>query len=169
MDYDSAYGQLPVAERIAVHQNPSAPYCTLVDAPFCMVQTTATWDRGFAVLNTSTDPNQETTVTGYDGLARLTQITLPSSDHCDMGHVPVQTFQYEVALDQGPVSRITAHHNHGNEDCSAPAYIETVSYVDGLGRVRAALTRRSENEWERSGVTVFNARGTQSLAYQNDT
>ncbi|MBK7774713.1 MAG: RHS repeat-associated core domain-containing protein [Sandaracinaceae bacterium] len=133
-----------------------------------MVETTATWDRGFGVLRTATDPNGQTTTVAYDGLARLTAVTPPNFNDCPMIDVPVQTFRYDLVVDGRPVSRITALQNHGNVGCTAPAYIESVSYVDGLGRARAALTRRSGTEWERSGVTIFNARGTAYLGYQND-
>ena len=168
VDYEAVYAQLPEVERIAIGRRHQQTFCAATSAPFCMIKTTATWDRGFGVLRTATDPNAQTTAVAYDGLARLTAVTPPRFDDCSMMGVPVQTFQYDVALNGSPVSRITALQNHGNSDCTAPAYIESVSYVDGLGRARVALTRRADGEWERSGVTVFNARGTPNLAFQND-
>ncbi|MBK8591845.1 MAG: VCBS repeat-containing protein [Sandaracinaceae bacterium] len=167
VEYEDAYAQLPQAERIAVAGYDGQTFCDAT-IPFCMVETTATWDRGFGVLRTATDPNGQTTTVAYDGLARLTAVTPPNFNDCPMIDVPVQTFRYDLVVDGRPVSRITALQNHGNVGCTAPAYIESVSYVDGLGRARAALTRRSGTEWERSGVTIFNARGTAYLGYQND-
>jgi RHS repeat-associated protein len=167
VEYDLAYAQLPLVERIAVDRIAGQSFCATTTAPFCMVETSAEWDRGFGVLQKATDPNDQVTRVAYDGLARLTAVTPPDFSDCAMTGVPVQTFQYDLVVDGLPVSRIKALQNYGSQSCSAPAYIESQSYVDGLGRARVALTRRDTSSWERSGIVVFNARGAAHLGFQN--
>jgi YD repeat-containing protein len=168
---DAAYAQLPASERIAVGGTTGASFCATSTrtAPFCLMETRATWDRGFGVLKTVTDPNRQVSTVAYDGLGRLSAMIPPGFDGCAMDNAPTQVFKYELGAGEDlPVHRITALQNHGNADCTEPAFLESVSYVDGLGRARVALARRGDLEWERSGSGVFNARGTPYLGFQND-
>ena len=175
VEYDAAYAQLPVREAIAVHPG-SAPYCD-ADSPssyFCTLSTTATWDRGFGVLLTATDPNADATTVEYDGLGRLSAVFPPAlaSDECGSS-TPNQVFRYELGVDGLPVSMV-ATASPRPEGCTS-LEVESRSYVDGLGRVRAALTR-SDNangstvgsrRWIKSGVTEFTRRGTPFRAHDS--
>ncbi|MCA9574635.1 MAG: SpvB/TcaC N-terminal domain-containing protein [Polyangiales bacterium] len=169
---DEAYAQLPTSERIAIRRGRDATFCAdpvaNAGAPFCLLETHATWERGMGVLRTATDPNDETSSVAYDGLGRLTAVVPPAFDDCTMTGAPTQSFTYQLATADSPVSRIMARVNHGNVGCTAPEYLDTVSYVDGLGRPRVSLARRGPMEWERSGLAVLNARGSSYMGYHND-
>ncbi len=172
VEYDDAYAQLPMTESVAVHQH-GGDYCDTSaegNGHFCMVSTEATWDRGFGALLTATDPNDETSSVAYDGLGRLSAVRPPAHPGEGCTSLPTQTFQYDLLSEGLPVSMVesTSH-----TQCSA-YLIRSRSYVDGLGRPRAALTRGQAGisgggrQWEQTGVSELSARGTAYQAYNPD-
>jgi RHS repeat-associated protein len=162
--YDSAYAQLPTQEDVALHPG-TASYCSTTVDGFCVLRTTAEWDRGFGVLRSATDPNGEETTMAYDGLARIVAVTPPDAGSA-CGTSPMQVFDYVLRVDDAPLSYVEARQPY---DCTDA--LVTRSYVDGLGRARATLTladgETSGTRWEQSGVGTFTARGTPSRGYDN--
>ncbi len=165
--YDPAYAHLPLRESTAVGQG-AQDFCDRgTSGAFCMLTTSAAWDRGFGVLLSATDANQQTTRVGYDGLARLTFLAPPRVAACDMGDKPTHRFYYELVPNGLPVSFVRSVQNEGNDDCSADELIQSYAYVDGLGRARATMTRAENSSWEQSGVQLYSARGTPVRTFNN--
>jgi RHS repeat-associated protein len=166
--YDEAYAQLPETESVAVHQH-GGSYCdTSVTGggQFCMVSTEATWDRGFGALLSALDPNGETSTVEYDGLGRLAAVRPPDHPGDTCTGRPTQTFHYDLLTEGLPVSMVETFSHF---QCSGNI-TRSRSYVDGLGRPRAALGRTQSGfsggrKWDQNGVSDFSARGTAYEAY----
>lgn len=175
VQYDTAYGHLPIKESIATRLGSTGTECDPESGTFCMLTTDATWDRGFGVLRSATDPNEQTSNVGYDGLGRLSAVTPPTAPGDTCPTKPVQVFNYDLVPSGLPVSVVYSSTIVG---CGAgDAHdIETRSYVDGLGRARASATQTQQNigggvggkRWEKSGVVTFSARGTPIRACNNE-
>ncbi|MEZ4252403.1 MAG: SpvB/TcaC N-terminal domain-containing protein [Polyangiales bacterium] len=175
--YDETFAQLPEREAIAVHGG-TASYCDVSTNGLCMMSTTAVWDRGMGVLLTATDPNGQSTEVRYDGLGRLGAVVPPrhSGDvvydrDCPAG-TPTQTFRYVLVEDGLPISHVeSASHPHSRCSLGANASVLARSYVDGLGRARAALVRSEHGDgvggrrWIQNGIATLSARGTPVRAY----
>ena len=175
VEYDAAYGQLPVTESIATRLGSTGAECGPESGTFCMLSTTATWDRGFGVLLTATDPNSRVSNVDYDGLGRLSAVIPPAVGDDTCPTKPVQVFNYDLVPGGLPISVVDSRTLVG---CGSGQYddIQTRSYVDGLGRARASATQGRNNigggisgkRWEQSGIVVFSARGTPVEAYDNE-
>ena len=170
LSYDGVYSQLPEKESVAAHTRTGASYCdSASSAPFCMLSTTANWQRGLGTLTSVTDPNGHTNTVGYDGLSRLTHLTPPSLG-CQVNNTPSFRAHYDLAVSGGPISRIRAEQVYFEPGaCADEKTIQTRTYIDGLGRPRSALTLSEHNNWERSAVAYFTNRGAALQACNNDT
>ncbi|MAQ18085.1 MAG: hypothetical protein CMN30_25215 [Sandaracinus sp.] len=166
--YDAAYAQLPITESVAAHSHGGA-YCdggTIAGGSFCMVSTSATWDRGFGALLEATDPNGQSSTVDYDGLGRLTAVHPPAHPDDTCADQPTQSFTYTLGSNAHPVSVVEAW---THQECSG-SLMRTRSYVDGLGRPRATLARTGVNfgggrSWEQTGVSPLSLRGTPYASY----
>ncbi|MCC7542876.1 MAG: hypothetical protein IT379_42060, partial [Deltaproteobacteria bacterium] len=167
VDLDGEYHQFPLIERTTV-----AP----TGAEVSSLVTTATWDRGLDAILDVTDPNDNVSKMHRDGLGRITALLPPrigTSFDCAGGAIisedfPTVVIGYELtdSPEAQPVSRVitssilqcyalTPHHQ-----------LQSVAYVDGLGRPRATLTTGDdEHAWVQSGVGVFTPRGTAERAH----
>ena len=170
--YDTDYAQLPERESAAIGTL-TASYCdggATGASAFCMVSSTATWDRGSGALLTVTDPNGRVSAVSYDGLGRMTAVHPPAlAADCA---VPTHTFRYDLVPAGEPVSVVESY-QHVN--CSG-GVVQARSYVDGLGRPRASLHRMAlsigggaGNHWEKTAVPSFSARGTPYIAFNSTT
>ena len=177
VDYDLAYAQFPEAERVDV--SPGGD----LDG---VLQYTATWDRGFSVITQATDPNGFTTDLAYDGLSRPTAITPPDEAGCSGTGQPVTRIAYHLsgqvtedalfAPETVPVSRIVTTTQLSCTSTPPPRgpapdatdILQSINYLDGLGRARAVLATGDEhgNTWIKSGVVTFDQKGTARRAYQ---
>ena len=53
-------------------------------------------------------------------------------------------------------------------DCAGTDTLESIAYVDGLGRARAALATNTASDWVRSGLTTLDKKGSVRRTYQSD-
>lgn len=157
VDYDPEFAQLATAEHLQVGPGASD-----------VLTYSGEWDRGLGAITNSTDPNGLTTSVTYDGLGRLTSVTPPAVGGCTPG-LPTTTIQYELTSNPTtqPLSRVITT---TALDCNDPsAKLESIAYVDGLGRARAALSTGDDNHaWVRSGITTLDKKGTVRRTYQTD-
>lgn len=170
ISYDLAYAQLPEGETIAIDGVRDGDACDSGSAVFCTLTTTAEWDRGFGMLLNATDPNSETSTVDYDGLGRLAAVILPTLP-ADCSSRPAHVLNYDLVPEGQPINIVhsTALAGCGEDPTDT---IQTRSYIDGLGRTRARLSRTEFDEgsgrrWEQSDVVGFTARGTTSSTFNS--
>ncbi|MDH5492706.1 MAG: hypothetical protein OEY14_12205, partial [Myxococcales bacterium] len=167
VSYDSAYAQLPELEATAVDAS-AGSYCSRT-SPFCMVETSAAWDRGMGALLRMTGPNEQSTEVRYDGLGRLAAMQAPPADGCTLSG-PGQRFNYTLNAGGLPVSEIVSRTLTGDSTCTSEAWLESRGYVDGLGRPRAGLTKaESTYGWVKGGVPAFSPRGSSTRSCDVET
>jgi len=161
VDRDTDWAAFATVERVAVSRTGGA---------FGFLTITAEHDRALGVALRATDANGYATEIGYDGLGRVRYQRAPNVDGCT-GDVPLRRVDYEITTD--PAARpISVMRSHQELSCVALGddTLESVSYVDGLGRVRATLTEGEDasRPWIRGGVTRFTSRGSVARAWQSD-
>ncbi|MEC7525277.1 MAG: RHS repeat domain-containing protein, partial [Myxococcota bacterium] len=161
--YDSPFAQLAEDEYLAIDRVAS-PHPNQND---WRLHYHGDWDRGLGAITGSTDPNGLETDVTYDGLGRLTSVTPPDHETCT--NAPTTRIQYELTASPAsqPVSQVTST---TFLDCGAGAdTLQSIAYVDGLGRARASLaTGDSATEWLRGGIATFDKKGTVRRTYQPD-
>ncbi|MEC7525276.1 MAG: RHS repeat domain-containing protein, partial [Myxococcota bacterium] len=156
--YDTQFAQLATSEHLAIDRTGGSTVTRL--------SYVGTWDRGLGAITRSTDPNGLETDVTYDGLGRLTGVTPPDHENCT--DTPTTRIQYELTASPAsqPVSRVIST---TLLDCAGTDTLQSIAYVDGLGRARASLaTGDSASEWLRGGITTFDKKGTVRRTYQPD-
>jgi RHS repeat-associated protein len=130
----------------------------------------ASYNPGLGVVSSSRDFNGHTTTYGHDAFGRLTSIVAPG----DSEALPTQVFAYiasdpanqrvyaydragGLSLTSGIVTP-SAIRTHAREVSGDSGTLDTVHYVDGLGRELASV-EETETGFAVSGVVAFNRMG----------
>jgi RHS repeat-associated protein len=159
--------------RYAVAE-PDAAFAQVVELEHVRVgvsqfhQYSGQWDRGLGAITSATDPNYVTTSVTYDGLGRLTSTSLTSISPPTECERPTTRIAYALTAQPltQPVSTVTTT---TVLDCVSNDVLVSIAYVDGLGRARAGLaTGDDEHAWVRSGLSILDAKGAVSRAWQTD-
>jgi len=172
--YDQAFAQLPV-QRI-VYAGPVGPQGCGTDP----LATTFNYDRGFARVIQTVDPNGATSTASYDGFGRLVQAT--DSDPSSPLPNALPTFLAEYDVKTGSPMRVHTQQlvGEGKPFSLLPKlppkgprgiYRERWDFIDGLGRHLATLssadpTAGDTANWIVSGRTQVSANGYVLKAYQ---
>jgi RHS repeat-associated protein len=157
VDYSAdPFEQLPTSE-------------TIQTGPTSSLTTQGTFDRGLGTVLAVTDPNALVTTATYDGLGRITSSLPPPVAACGTSNTtPTSVLFYELTTTPSaqPLSRVRTE---TFTDCAGTDVLESMAYIDGLGRTRAALaTSELTGEWIRSGITTLDDKGTVRRTYQTD-
>ncbi|MFH0899442.1 MAG: toxin TcdB middle/N-terminal domain-containing protein, partial [Pseudomonadota bacterium] len=160
MSYDSDYACYPVAEAVATSRTADG---------FSWLSTSGEWDRGLGAITVMRDPNGYESRVTYDGLGRLTSAWLPPVVGCESASMPSSVVRYHVSADPAsqPASWVKTTKYLSCVDESQ--ILESIVYLDGLGRVRATLAtaeQESGSEWIKGGVSTFDAKGAVRSSYQ---
>jgi RHS repeat-associated protein len=115
--------------------------------------TSALWHQGFGVVINMTDFNGNETRLYYDALGRLKEVYRPGCDS-----VPSTKYEYYL---NAPLSYV---HTLSNESCDELSWLETYTYVDGLGRTREVVSEGDDN-WVVSGYVTYDAKGNEERRY----
>jgi hypothetical protein len=156
--YDTAFADLPVAETIFRGGCGTAPLATQAD-----------FDRGFELASEVRDWNAQPARMTYDHLGRLTALTRPLPGG-GAGTVESVKLAYFLPPDLGkPYSAIHSMTQDGGGPADAK-YLESVSFVDGMGRTRATLSEADpsagdQGDWVASGFVDFDAKGALRRKY----
>jgi RHS repeat-associated protein len=128
--------------------------------------TTAGYDRGLGLVTNVTDPNNLTTKVVYDQFGRLVQLFRKST-----ATLPSVEISYSLPSAEDPraYSIIHTRSQDGATDATN-SYVESYSYVDGMGRARVGLTQADteagdEQPWIVSTVAEFDAKGAVRRKY----
>jgi RHS repeat-associated protein len=158
-NYDADYASTLISAEVATRPGAGG---------LAWLATQATWDRGLAIPREIVTARGERTRVLYDGLGRVTAIQEPNVVGCT-GSWPTARVDYDDPIDPGqrPISvrRITSFNSCGDGDRSEQAF----SYVDGLGRDRAALATGADAEsapWIRTGLVELDRRGAARAEHQ---
>lgn len=98
--------------------------------------TTATYDRGFEHLLSSTDSTGQPAAFSYDGFGQLLTSTFADPDSPgNLAPLPTSVIEYHYTHDAStqPYSHIIRRVQDGSET-SANSYLETTTVLDGMGR-----------------------------------
>ena len=137
--YDSESHTYPIKERIY----------TGSDA----LEFTAEYDNVFGKISKVADTNGISTSYTYDNFGRITSVVKPG----DLNSLPTTIYEYNV---DAPLSIITVR----NREVSGSAgTLDSLSYMDGLGRARAEATEDDGGMWVVSKATLYNARGEKTF------
>ncbi|MBK8997997.1 MAG: RHS repeat-associated core domain-containing protein [Myxococcales bacterium] len=143
--------------------------------------TGAAYDRGFGLVTTVVELSTRQTRVAYDAFGRLSQLTRPHPTTL-LALSPKASVKVEYFLppDLGstptkPVSYSLIHTStHDGEALSDDAYLESWSYVDGLGRTLVTLSEADPSlpsqggdgaQWVASGQVVFDGKGALQRKY----
>ncbi|MCC7540733.1 MAG: VCBS repeat-containing protein [Deltaproteobacteria bacterium] len=168
---DEDYAQFPLEERTAILPGRAS------DDQFLITE--GVWDRGLDAITEVSDPNGQTSQVFRDGLGRVTALLppfIPDSSRCPgvTDPLPTVVIEYELTEEPStqPVSRVvTTSVLECYATSSGPGQVQSIAYVDGLGRTRASLSTgddASERPWVQSGVGVLTPRGTAERAHIAD-
>lgn len=137
--YDPETHWFPVEERLPLEGGRSAVF-------------SGTYDRGFGVLTSLTDPNGQTTQYRYDGLARLAKILDPRATEAE----PSTSYSYRFGTPESPLSTTTVQQLVVRGEGK---YRTSIEYSDAFGRTRLVKQRR-EGDYVASGWKTFTRGGT---------
>jgi RHS repeat-associated protein len=156
VNYDEEFEQFPISETISVGGAP--PFTTGTCGPDSLA-TGAAYDRAFGKPTVVIDPNTQSTLIRYDEHGRLNRIARPNPD----GSLP------DLDSPSTIVTYLLAHRNgkpfsvvHGRTEdgLALGGFLETWTFVDGLGRSLATVTESEiENRWIVSDFTVYDGKG----------
>ncbi|MCA9610355.1 MAG: RHS repeat protein, partial [Myxococcales bacterium] len=159
--YDTAFEQVVTTETIFTSRSSSSSGDSL--------ESSGEWDRGLGAITRVTDPNGLHSTVSYDGLGRLTSVTPPNVAGCTGENVATH-LHYELTPNPSaqPISRVRSITELGCDGVGTGDTLESIAYVDGLGRTRAALATNDGSSWVRSGLTTLDRKGTVRRTYQTD-
>jgi RHS repeat-associated protein len=140
------------------------------------LEVTAEFNPGLGALTSSTDFNGHVTSFGYDTFGRLTSIVSPG----DTALLPTMAFSYALAdptaeqvyaydpagalmLSTGVVTPSSVG-TRAREVSGQPGTLDSLKYVDGLGRALASVSE-GESGFVVSGAVRFNALGAKQFEF----
>ena len=143
ISYDGAFGHLPIEESIATGGDPAAGF----EPANCTTRTLVTqasYDRSFELVAQATDMQGQPTVIAYDDFGRLASLHRPNPHGPGLSPEPSVQVAYFLpghpAL--GPNARHSIIHTQaqdGEDVSDGLSYLESWTYVDGLGRTIVTL------------------------------
>ncbi len=167
VDYDEEYDQLATIETI---------FTQGCDQPGAL-DTTAIYDRGFALVSMVLDMQHQPTKIEYDGFGRLTQLTRPHPGlQQALSPQPSVKIEYFLPPDLGS-SQNPAHHSiihtltqDADDITDGSEYLESFSYVDGFGRTLVTLSEADLNAeddapWIAGSRVVYDDKGAVERKY----
>lgn len=135
--------------------------------------TTATYDRGLALLVSSHDVAGQPSKFSYDGFGRLTAKYFPDPGSPGaLSELPSATYDYILPDDAAALPySITVVHEQDGEFPSDASYHDAYSYIDGLSRPLVTLSEADplagdDGDFVVGGVRQYNAKGMTSGNYQ---
>jgi RHS repeat-associated protein len=158
--YDETYAELPSSEKI---------FTDGCDNQF--LQTGAAYDRGLSLVALAIDMQGQPTKVEYDAFGRLSALTRPHPMQIGaLSPVPSVKVEYFLPPDLTTSSSNPARHSiihtqtQDAEDLSDASYLESWSYVDGLGRTLVSLAEADPQAgdggpWVASSQVVFDGKG----------
>lgn len=158
ISYDTAFADLPVTETIFRGGCGTAPLTTQAD-----------FDRGLELASEVRDWNAQPARMTYDHFGRLTALTRPLPGG-GAGTVETVKLAYFLPPDLNkPYSAIHSMTQDGGGPAEAK-YLESVSFVDGMGRTRATLKEADQaagdgGNWVAGGFVDFDSKGALRRKY----
>ncbi|MEZ4226565.1 MAG: toxin TcdB middle/N-terminal domain-containing protein [Polyangiaceae bacterium] len=164
--YDDDYAQLPKTEMSFLGGCDSSNYFV----------TTASYDRGLAQVTHVFDIQGQPTAVAYDGFGRLTSITPPSPTiPAGSSPLPSVKIEYFLPTELGTPTAPTAYsiihtQTHDGDALTDDEYLQSWSYVDGLGRTLVTLSEADTDAndaaaWIASGRVLYDAKGAVARKY----
>jgi RHS repeat-associated protein len=165
---DPTYADLPLSETVFAGELDAGSNCGAVE-----LTTSATYDRGFSLLLTSSDITGQPARFEYDGFGRLTAKYFVDPDEPGvLAALPSATYEYILPEDASvtPYSIVIAH----EQDAAAvdeAGYHDAYSYLDGLGRTLVMLSEADPlegdgGEFVAGGIKDYDQKGAVLRAYQ---
>jgi RHS repeat-associated protein len=169
VSYDEeSYQQLPMGETIYTGGCGKGELLTI-----------ASYDRGLGLVTRVTDPNVHLTTVKYDGFGRLTELYRPlavrknlEQSPLEQSPVPAVRIEYSLPSPQDPRAYSTIHtwlRSGEDENYDLGQFLESYSFVDGMGRARVGLSQADETEdgapWIVSSIAEFDAKGAVRRKY----
>lgn len=148
--YDTTYAQLPITETLFVNGCGSTALATNVN----------TYDRGLAVPLQVTDANGQVSRFEFDGFGRLTATYRPGNTA-----VPSTKLEYVLPSASGPAYSVVHSMTQDGDDPSIAAYLESWTYVDGLGRNVATISEAEDGKFIVSGLADYDNKGAVRREY----
>jgi len=169
VEYDGGYSALATKEKTFTNG------CAL-PITGTVLETLAEYDRGFALVTEVTDRQGQPTAVTYDGFGRLSTLTRPHPDQTGaLSPLASVKIEYFLPPDLGstpaaPVRYSLIHtQTHDGDALTDAEYLESWSYVDGLGRTLVTLSEADQTEdgapWIASGQVVFDGKGALERKY----
>lgn len=111
----------------------------------------AEYDDIFGKLKSITDPNGARSSYSYDVFGRPASLVKPG----DSESLPTEQYEYNVS---SPLSVTSIHARAGSGDT-----LDSYKFIDGLGRIRAEMTRNDADTFAVTKAALFNSRGKESF------
>lgn len=159
------YAQLPTRE---VTYTAGCPTELILNPPF--LQTSATYDRGLSLVTSVMDMTFQTSFVHYDQFGRLIELRRPSPEE---GVEPLASVLVEYGLpplgSNRPYSIIHTQAQDGRSVAESK-YLESYSYIDGMGRARVGLSEADpvaddDHSYIVSSIAEFDAKGAVRRKY----
>jgi RHS repeat-associated protein len=166
--YDTSFSELATVETVFL-----AGCGSSTPAPLA---TGAAYDRSLGLVTLVTDMQSQPTTITYDGFGRLSALTRPHPTTA-LGSSPLPSVKVEYFLptDLGTPTTPTNHSiihtlTHDGAAIGDNEYLESWSYVDGLGRTLVTLSEADTTagdlgSWIASGQVRFDGKGSVARKY----
>jgi RHS repeat-associated protein len=167
-----SYAESPTAETIylggCTTQTTGAP-----TGQGATLTTTAMYDRGLGVVVSAMDMTSQTTLAKYDEFGRISEVRRPHQNGAQTSpnDIPSVAIDYTLPSDSNPVPYSIIHtKTQDGATETDPSYLESYSYVDGLGRTRVALNEADpsagdDSGWIASNIVDYDAKGAARRKY----
>jgi RHS repeat-associated protein len=164
---DVSYGDDIYAEFATIETIHTSGGCA--SQGIAALSTAAVYDRGFGAPTSVVDMQLQPTSVAYDSFGRLTELTRPPTDGA--AAKPSVKVSYTLPSASNPVKFSVIHtQTQDGASSSVDSYLESYSYVDGLGRTRLGVSEADPRAHDGgayivSGVQIFDAKSAVSRKY----